>query len=95
MKHMSKFTFSILLILMSFLMIAQTKKKDSIPPKIERYGIRFGADISKIVQSFYDKNYKGIRGVVTFVNGKYRLIDGYHRVHTTAGHKVKVLNAIK
>ena len=58
MKHMSKFTFSILLILTSFVMIAQNKKTDSIPAKIEKYGVRFGADISKLIQSFYDKNLK-------------------------------------
>ena len=73
MKHMSKFTFSILLILTSFLVIAQTKKTDSIPPKIEKYGIRFGTDISKIVQSFYDKNYKGIEFV-----GDYRVTKNYY-----------------
>ena len=48
MKYMSKFTFSILLILTSFLVIAQNKKTDSIPSKIEKYGIRFGTDISKL-----------------------------------------------
>jgi hypothetical protein len=53
--------------------IAQTKKTDSIPPKIEKYGIRFGTDISKIVQSFYDKNYKGIEFV-----GDYRVTKNYY-----------------
>ena len=73
MKYMSKFTFSILLILTSFLVIAQKTKTDSIPPKIEKYGIRFGADISKLVQSFYDKNYKGIEFV-----GDYRVTKNYY-----------------
>jgi hypothetical protein len=69
--------------------------------EIDKGEINFGSishhsKVKKKDLYFYsDKNYKGIRGVVTFVNGKYRLIDGYHRVHTTAGHKVKVLNAIK
>ena len=72
MKHMSKYTFSILLILTSFLVIAQTKT-DSISPKIEKYGVRFGADILKLIQSFYDKNYKGIEFV-----GDYRLTKNYY-----------------
>jgi hypothetical protein len=69
--------------------------------EIDKSDINFGSishhsKVKKKDLEFYtDRNYKGIRGVVTFVNGKYRLIDGYHRVHTTAGHKVKVLNAIK
>lgn len=69
--------------------------------EIDKSEINFGSishysKVKKKDLEFYtDRNYKGIRGVVTFVNGKYRLIDGYHRVHTTAGHKVKVLNAIK
>jgi hypothetical protein len=54
-------------------MIAQNKKTDSIPAKIEKYGVRFGADISKLIQSFYDKNYKGIEFV-----GDYRLTKNYY-----------------
>ncbi len=73
MKYMSKFTFSILLILMSFLVIAQTKKSDSIPTKIEKYGIRFGADISKLIQTIYEKDYKGIEFV-----GDYRVTKNYY-----------------
>lgn len=73
MKHTSKFTFSIVLILLSFLVNAQQKKTDSIPPKIERFGIRFGADIFKLTRSFYDKNYKGIEFV-----GDYRLTKNYY-----------------
>lgn len=73
MKYMSKFTFSILLILTSFFVIAQNNKIDSIPPKIEKYGVRFGADLSKIIQSFYNKNYKGIEFV-----GDYRVTKNYY-----------------
>ena len=73
MKHTSKFTFSIVLILLSFLVNAQQKKTDSIPPKIEKFGIRFGADIFKLTRSFYDKNYKGIEFV-----GDYRLTKNYY-----------------
>ena len=69
--------------------------------ELDKTDINFGSidhhsKVKKKDLEFYsDKNYKGIRGVVTFVNGKYRLIDGYHRVHTTAGYKVKVLKAFK
>jgi hypothetical protein len=69
--------------------------------EVDKSDINFGSiehhsKVKKKDLEFYsDRNYKGIRGVVTFVNGKYRLIDGYHRVHTTAGHKVKVLKAFK
>ena len=73
MKHTSKFTFSIVLILLSFLLNAQQKKADSIPPKIEKFGIRFGADLFKLTRSFYDKNYKGIEFV-----GDYRLTKNYY-----------------
>ncbi len=73
MKHTSKFTFSIALILLSFSVNAQQIKTDSIPPKIERFGIRFGADLFKLTRSFYDKNYKGIEFV-----GDYRLTKNYY-----------------
>lgn len=73
MKYMSKFIFSKLLILTSLLVNGQTIKTDSIPPKIEKYGVRFGADISKLIQSFYDKNYTGIEFV-----GDYRLTKNYY-----------------
>lgn len=73
MKYMSKFIFSILLILTSLLVNGQTIKTDSIPLKIEKYGVRFGADISKLIQSFYDKNYTGIEFV-----GDYRLTKNYY-----------------
>jgi hypothetical protein len=69
--------------------------------ELDKNEINFGSiehhsKVKKKDLEFYsDKNYKGIRGLVTFTNGKYRLIDGYHRVHTTAGHKVKVLKAFK
>ena len=73
MKHTSKFTFSVALILLSFLVNAQQKKTDSIPPKIEKFGIRFGADLFKLTRSFYDKNYKGIEFV-----GDYRITKNYY-----------------
>ncbi len=79
MKHMSKFTFSICLLLLSFTGIAQVqteakdkkeqaKTTDSIAPKKERYGLRVGVDLFKLTRSFYEKDYRGIELV-----GDYRL----------------------
>lgn len=47
---------------------ATTTKKDSIPPKTERYGLRVGVDLFKLTRSFYEKDYRGIELV-----GDYRL----------------------
>ncbi|WP_162127863.1 DUF6048 family protein [Flavobacterium phycosphaerae] len=76
MKHISKFTFSILLVLLSLTGKAQEKnttqkdsiKKDSIAPKKERYGLRVGVDLFKLTRSFYEKDYRGLELV-----GDYRL----------------------
>ncbi|MFN3969013.1 DUF6048 family protein [Flavobacterium sp.] len=71
MKYISKFTFSIALVLLSLTSNAQEKttaKKDSIPPKMERYGLRLGVDLFKLTRSFYEKDYRGLELV-----GDYRL----------------------
>ncbi len=83
MRHISRFTFSICLVLLSFLGNAQEKnvkqkdtipkkettaKKDSVVPKKERYGLRVGVDLFKLTRSFYEKDYRGIELV-----GDYRL----------------------
>ncbi len=71
MKHISKFTFSICLVLLSLSGNAQEQtetKKDSIPLKKERYGLRVGVDIFKLTRSFYEKDYRGLEVV-----GDYRL----------------------
>ena len=65
------------------------KKKDSIPPKIERYGIRFGADISKLARSFYDKNYKGLELV-----GDYRLTKR-HYIAVELGNENNIIQKAK
>jgi hypothetical protein len=71
---MLKFTFSILFVLISLNGIAQEAvKKDSIPPKTERYGVRFGVDLFKFGKSAFDKNYQGIELV-----GDYRLTRKYY-----------------
>lgn len=70
MKHISKYTFSIALTLVSLLVQAQatTEKKDSIAPKTERYGLRLGVDLFKLTRSFYEKEYRGLELI-----GDYRL----------------------
>ena len=79
MKYTLKYTFSLLLILCSLTINAQeineaesTAVKDTIPPKIERFGLRVGVDLFKLSRSFYEKNYKGIEFV-----GDYRLTKRY------------------
>lgn len=75
MKHMSKYSFSTVLLLCSFLMFSQQQqvKKDSIPPKKERYGLRLGVDLFKLSRSIYDKDYKGLE-----FSGDYRLTRRYY-----------------
>ena len=53
--------------------IVEEKKKDSIPPKTNRYGLRVGVDLYKLTRSLYDKEYKGIEFV-----GDYRLTKKYY-----------------
>ncbi len=67
-KHMLKYFSSIIFIVLTVAnSFSQEKPNDTIK-KTERYGLRFGADISKIARSIYDKNYKGIELV-----GDYRI----------------------
>ncbi len=47
---------------------------------------------NKSLEFYSNKNYDGIRGVVHFDGDKYRVIDGYHRIHTTINTVVKVIN---
>jgi hypothetical protein len=83
MKHISKYTFSICLVLLSFLGNAQKQTditkteqpavKDSIPVKKERYGLRLGVDLFKLTRSFYETDYRGLELV-----GDYRLTRRYY-----------------
>jgi hypothetical protein len=74
MKYTFKYTFSLFLVLCSFLVTAQKAivkdssaiKKDSVKPKTERYGLRLGVDLFKLSRSLYDKNYKGLELVGDF-----------------------------
>lgn len=74
MKHISKFYFSTLLILCYLMSQAQQKDSVVVPPKIERYGIRVGADISKIARTLYDSDYQGLELVADYrLSKKYFL----------------------
>lgn len=71
MKYISKFSFSICLVLLSLIGNAQKvteTKKDSIPIKKERYGLRLGVDLFKLTRMLYEEDYRGIELV-----GDYRL----------------------
>ncbi|MGV3696896.1 DUF6048 family protein [Flavobacterium sp.] len=73
MKHISKFTFSICVVLLSFAGNAQEQaeaKKDTVtaPVKKERYGLRVGVDLFKLTRSFWEEDYRGLELV-----GDYRL----------------------
>ena len=42
--------------------------------------------------AFYsDRNYFGIRGIVIESGGKYRVVDGYHRISSTKSKSIKVI----
>lgn len=68
MRHTLKFIFSLLFVCVSLFGNAQEKKKDSVVPKTERFGVRFGVDLFKLTRSFYEKDYRGLELV-----GDYRL----------------------
>lgn len=73
MKRTSRFLCSLLLVLFSGTMQAQTTKTDSIPTKTNRYGLRVGIDLFKLTRAFYEKDYKGLEIV-----GDYRLTKKYY-----------------
>lgn len=93
-QHTLKFIFSIFLVFCSFLGQSQTTisadkeqvKKDSVVPKTERYGIRFGVDLFKLTRSFYEKDYRGIELV-----GDYRLTRK-HYLAVELGNENKTVN---
>jgi hypothetical protein len=74
MKRTLKYIFSLSFALCSFLIQAQEAKvPDSIPVKINRYGLRVGVDLFKLSRSFYEKDYKGLEVV-----GDYRITKNYY-----------------
>ncbi|OWP84306.1 hypothetical protein BWK59_06050 [Flavobacterium davisii] len=101
MKHISKFSFSLLLFMLSLTFIqAQEKTNDTIK-KTERYGLRIGADVSKITRSIFDKNYQGLELVGDYRIGKKmylaaeigkekKITEDKRLNFTTNGHYLKV-----
>jgi Domain of unknown function (DUF6048) len=74
MKRTLKYIFSLIFLGVSLYGTAQeVKKTDSISPKTERFGIRFGIDAFRLARSVYEKDYRGIELV-----GDYRLTKRYY-----------------
>lgn len=68
-RHISKFLFSISLLIVTNSFHSQEKKEiDSVTTKQypQRYGLRVGADLFKLSRSFYDPNYQGLELVGDF-----------------------------
>jgi len=90
MKYMLKYTFSLLFVLVTFVGTAQEvtkpKAKDSIIPKKERYGIRFGVDVVKLARTFYEKDYRGLELV-----GDYKLTRK-HYIAAELGNESKTVD---
>jgi hypothetical protein len=66
---------------------------------VERDSIIFGSDDhyrkvnTKSLDHYSDKNYTGIRGIALVKDGRFRLIDGYHRSSTSENIKIQLLIA--
>jgi hypothetical protein len=64
---------------------------------VERDSIIFGSDEhyrkvnTESLDHYSDKNYTGIRGVALVKDGRFRLIDGYHRSSTSENIKIQLL----
>ena len=69
---MLRYIFSWSLLCVSLLVSAQTKDTTKVLYP-ERYGLRVGADLHKIAQSFYEKDYRGFEIV-----GDYRLTKRFY-----------------
>ncbi len=80
MKHILKFTFS-LVVLFSIAGNAQ----DSIQKFPERYGLRVGVDLHRLSKSFYDDNYRGLEIV-----GDYRLTKKFYIAGELGNEEKKV-----
>lgn len=66
---------------------------------VERDSIIFGSDEhyrkvnTENLDHYSDKNYGGIRGIALVKDGRFRLIDGYHRSSTSENIKIQLLIA--
>ena len=68
MKHILKFTFSLVVL---FSMVGNAQ--DTIQKFPQRYGLRIGVDLHRLSKSFYDKDYRGLEIV-----GDYRLTKKFY-----------------
>jgi hypothetical protein len=64
----------------------EVTKTDSISPRKERYGIRFGVDLFKLTKSFYEKDYRGLELV-----GDYKLTRK-HFIAAEVGNESKTVD---
>ena len=104
MKPISRFYCSICLVLLSLIGNAQEvseTKKDSIPLKKERYGLRLGVDLFKLTRSFYETDYRGLEVVGDFrltrrhylaaeIGNENKTVDDDQLNFTTEGTYIKV-----
>src|SRR5690606_9448053 len=86
MKYISKFISSIVL-LVSLQAFSQEQSTDTVasPVKIERYGIRVGADAYRIARSLFDENYRGFEIV-----GDYRFAKKFYFAGEIGNEKITV-----
>lgn len=88
MKRISKFIFSISLLLTLEATFAQEATVDSLPVKTQRHGVRVGADIYKLARSVYDSDYRGFEVV-----GDYRLTKNHFVAGEIGNEKIIVDDA--
>lgn len=83
MKHILKYTFSLLFVLFSIVGNAQEKDTTKIA---QRYGLRVGIDLHRLSKSFYDKDYRGLEIV-----GDYRISKKFY-IAGELGNEEKTVN---
>ncbi len=91
MKHILKYISSISFLLLVSNSFSQEKVQDTVAAKVvskkvQRYGVRVGADISKLARSFYEDDYKGLELV-----GDYRLTKKIYLAAELGNESKKVL----
>ena len=72
---MSRFFYSLALVLTSLAAFAQGQQTDTVAPvQSERYGIRVGIDLHSLSRSFYDENFSGLEVAADYRYSKKRYI---------------------
>lgn len=87
MKYMLRFIFSIVFLLIGVKAFSQENTADTIvpPAKLQRYGVRIGADLYKLARTFYDDNYQGFEIV-----GDYRISKKLYVAAEVGNEKITV-----